>query len=201
VAGGQRSGVLASPPAWKGAITTHFLAGAFQKEGRITECKQSRTLSLARKYYSCLIYAYAYVHVVKLLTIYKCLCDETRLRILSLLSESSLCVCHIQKLLGKSQVIVSQHLAYLRGHGMVAGQRYQHWMIYSLPASRSAELEANLKCLQDCVQTEAIFKKDRAKLKKLMATRSARNLLDEGCCARPGENSRRGKVSRKSTEI
>jgi len=122
---------------------------------------------------------------VKLIAIYKCLCDETRLRILSLLAESPLCVCHIQQVLGKSQVIVSQHLSYLRDHKMVAGRRYQNWMMYSLPPSPPPELEANLKCLQDCIQTEPRFKKDRAKLKKLVGTKSVRALLEEGCCAKP----------------
>ncbi len=120
---------------------------------------------------------------VKLIAIYKCLCDETRLRILNLLSVSPLCVCHIQEVLGKSQVISSQHLAYLRERGMVASQRYQAWMIYSLPSAPSTELEANLKCLQDCFQTEPVFRKDREKLKKLLGTKSVRALLDEGCCA------------------
>ena len=134
--------------------------------------------------------SWAYVVVMKLLTIYKCLCDETRLRILSLLSQSPLCVCHIQQVLGKSQVIVSQHLAYLRERKMVGVQRYQQWMIYSLPPSPPLELEANLKCLQDCIQTEPLFKKDQAKLKKLMGTKSVSALLDEGCCAQPVKSRR-----------
>jgi len=122
---------------------------------------------------------------MKLITIYKCLCDETRLRILSLLSESSLCVCHVQQILGKSQVIVSQHLRYMRERNMVEVQRYQHWMIYSLPASPSPELETNLKCLQDCIQTEPLFKTDREKLMKIIGTKHVRALLDEGCCGKP----------------
>ena len=138
---------------------------------------------------------------MKLIAIYKCLCDETRLRILSLLSESPLCVCHIQQVLGKSQVIISQHLAYLRERNMVAGQRYQHWMIYSLPLSPSPELEANLKCLQDCIQTEPLFKKDRAKMKKLMGTKSARALLDEGCCAQPARTLRAARPQQNLAKI
>ena len=134
---------------------------------------------------------------MKLIAIYQCLCDETRLRILSMLSESPLCVCHIQQVLGKSQVIISQHLAYLRERNMVTGERYQHWMIYSLPSSPSPELEANLKCLQDCVQTEPFFKKDRAKLKKLMGDKSARGLLDEGCCAQPARTPRAARAGQK----
>jgi ArsR family transcriptional regulator len=40
-------------------------------------------------------------------------------------------------------------------------------MIYSLPAVQSRELEANLKCLQDCVQAHPIFKADLRRLAKL----------------------------------
>jgi DNA-binding transcriptional ArsR family regulator len=116
------------------------------------------------------------------MSIYKCLCDETRLRIFNLLSVSPLCVCHIQRVLGKSQVIISQHLAYLRERHMVSGRRYRNWVVYSLPQAPSPELEANLKCLQDCVQSEPVFRRDEAKLKKLMGTKSVRSLLDEGCC-------------------
>jgi ArsR family transcriptional regulator len=119
---------------------------------------------------------------MNLVAIYKCLCDETRLRILNLLSASPLCVCHLQQVVGRSQVVVSQHLAYLRDRDLVVAQRYRHWMIYSLPPSPPPELEANLKCLQDCVQTEPVFKRDRAKLDKLVGRKSVRTLLDEGCC-------------------
>lgn len=125
---------------------------------------------------------------MKLVSIYQCLCDETRLRILNMLAVSPLCVCHIQQVLGKSQVVCSQHLAYLRERGMVNAQRYGHWMIYSLPASPSPELEMNLKCLQDCVQTEPVFKKDRAKITKLTSTKTVRTLLDEGCCPKPAKS-------------
>ena len=121
---------------------------------------------------------------MKLLAIYKCLCDETRLRILNLLSVSPLCVCHIQEILRKSQVVISQHLAYLRERDLVTGQRYQSWMIYSLPANRPEALDANLKCLQDAIQTEPILRKDREKLKKLMGAKTVSTLLDEGSCAR-----------------
>src|ERR1700759_896678 len=100
------------------------------------------------------------MYAVRLLEIYQCFCDLTRLRILHLLSRGPLCVCHFQELLGESQVKISKHLAYLKTKGLVAATKHQNWMIYSLPAKRPAELEKNLRCLQDCVQTEPIFKKD-----------------------------------------
>ena len=54
-----------------------------------------------------------------LVSIYQCLCDHTRLRILHALTGGPLCVCHLQEILGEPQVKVSKHLAYLKQHGMV----------------------------------------------------------------------------------
>ena len=102
-----------------------------------------------------------------LVEIYKCLCDPTRLRILNLLSAGPLCVCHIQDVLGEPQVKISKHLAYLRARGMVTVLRRANWMVYSLPEKRSAELDANLACLQDCSCEEPKYKADREKLRRL----------------------------------
>lgn len=120
---------------------------------------------------------------MKLLQIYQCFCDETRLRMLNLLSQGPLCVCHFQSILGESQVKVSKHLAYLKEKGLVAATRHQNWMIYCLPASRSPELEKNLKCLQDCVQTDPVFKKD---LQALKAIRNDMEWIESAlaCCAK-----------------
>jgi hypothetical protein len=50
---------------------------------------------------------------------------------------------------------------------MVTTRREQNWIIYSLPERPADELERNLKCLQDCVQTDTVFKRDLEKLSKL----------------------------------
>lgn len=102
-----------------------------------------------------------------LVQIYQCFCDRTRLRILHLLGTTPLCVCHFQDILREPQVKISKHLAYLRRRGLVIATRDRNWMIYSLPTRRSPELESNLKCLQDCAQSDAIFKGDRKKLAHL----------------------------------
>jgi DNA-binding transcriptional ArsR family regulator len=102
-----------------------------------------------------------------LIQIYRCLCDRTRLRILNLLKQGPLCVCHFQNVLQLPQVAVSKHLAYLRRTGMVEARRHEQWMIYSLPKSPSRELELQLRCLQDCVQTEPEFRTDLRRLKTL----------------------------------
>jgi len=104
---------------------------------------------------------------MKLVQIYECLCDPTRLRILSLLTSGELCVCDIQEVLGEPQVKVSKHLAYLRAHGLVEARRRSNWMLYRLAGRPSRELSANLACLQDCVREEPVFGRDTARLRSL----------------------------------
>ena len=115
------------------------------------------------------IFLYRHIDMTRmdLIDIYQCFCDRTRLRILHLLTQSPLCVCHFQDLLGEPQVKISKHLSYLRSRGMVTTEREQNWMIYSLPPRRPSELEKNLNCLQDCVRTDPVFKRDLQKLKQL----------------------------------
>src|SRR4051812_33197483 len=107
-----------------------------------------------------------------LLPIYECFCDRTRLRILHLLTKSPLCVCHFQEILREPQVKISKHLAYLRARGVVATDREQNWIIYSLPKGRPAELDKNLKCLEECVEADSDYQHD---LKKLIQ-------LKKSCC-------------------
>lgn len=104
---------------------------------------------------------------MKLVQIYRCLCDETRLRILHLLTQGPLCVCHFQDILNEPQVAISKHLAYLRTNGLVLARRHEKWMIYQLPKNAPPELDLQLRCLQDCVQSHPIFREDLKRLKKL----------------------------------
>ena len=107
----------------------------------------------------------------QLIEVYNCLCDETRLRIVHLLAQSPLCVCHLQDILGLTQVAASKHLAYLRQRGLVESQRHEQWMIYSLPADRPRELDWQLRCLQDCLPTHPVFRDDLRKLKARQSDR------------------------------
>jgi len=129
-----------------------------------------------------------------LIQIYQCFCDRTRLRILHLLTRSPLCVCHFQDILGEPQVKISKHLAYLRRRGMVSTEKEQNWVIYSLPKRRAHELEQNLKCLQDCAQTDAVFKRDAEKLSKL-----ARSCCKPRSVFGRGVNGRRTNAKTKSS--
>ncbi len=104
---------------------------------------------------------------VDLVEIYQCLCDRTRLRILHLLLQGPLCVCHFQDVMREPQVKISKHLGYLRTRGMVEAERRGQWVVYSLPGKPSRELKSNLACLQDCAAGDAQFRQDLARLRKL----------------------------------
>jgi ArsR family transcriptional regulator len=134
---------------------------------------------------------------MKLVKIYECLCDVTRLRLLNVLGRGPLCVCHFQAVLREPQVKISKHLGYLRARGLVEAERSGNWMVYGLPEKPSPELRANLACLQDCAREEAVFKRDLERLQKL-----APALAEDGpgCCGAvaPGPRKDRPKTSRRA---
>ncbi len=102
--------------------------------------------------------------------IYKCLCDETRLRILHLLSHRPLCVCHFQKILKAPQVKISKHLAYLREHALVETTREGAWIVYSLPAKLPPALKLNMQCLRECCRDKASYRTDLLKMQKILSS-------------------------------
>ncbi len=104
---------------------------------------------------------------VELVKIYECLCDLTRLRLLNVLGQGPLCVCHFQAVLREPQVKISKHLGYLRERGLVGCERQGNWMVYALPRKPARELRSNLACLQDCAQDHPVFRADLARLTKL----------------------------------
>ena len=107
---------------------------------------------------------------MELVTIYQCLCDLTRLRLLHVLAKGPLCVCDFQAVLAEPQVKISKHLGYLRARGLVEAKRRGNWVVYALPAKPSAGLRANLACLQDCLADDPRFQRDLARLRRLEST-------------------------------
>jgi DNA-binding transcriptional ArsR family regulator len=100
--------------------------------------------------------------------IYRAFSDPTRLRILNLLIQEQLCVCHIQEVLDLPQVNTSQHLAYLRKTGLVEYERVQTWKVYRLRQSGARQVQLNLKCLAECVKLDPIFTADLMRLHKAL---------------------------------
>jgi ArsR family transcriptional regulator len=119
---------------------------------------------------------------MELIRIYECLCDLTRLRIINLLAQSPLCVCHVQEILGEPQVKISKHLGYLKSRGIVESRREGNWRVYRLATRPSPELTSNLACLQDCAGEEPRLRRDLERLRKLRAKTDEPGLA---CCGQP----------------
>lgn len=69
----------------------------------------------------------------------KALGDDTRVRIVALLSHQELCVCHIEEALDLTQSNASRQLGILRAAGVVETRREKNWVYYRL-APQSDEL-------------------------------------------------------------
>lgn len=63
---------------------------------------------------------------------FRALADPTRLRILNLLLNEPACVCDLAAILELPQPLVSRHLAYLRGAGLVQDRRSGTRVNYSV---------------------------------------------------------------------
>lgn len=77
----------------------------------------------------------------KLLDLFKILSDQTRLRIMVLLSHKEFCVCELCSILQLPQPKVSAHLAKLRDMGYVQDERQGQWIFYKLNIQDHTMLE------------------------------------------------------------
>ncbi len=68
----------------------------------------------------------------ELVTIFKALSDETRLRIIKLLEKGELCVCDITAALDMVQPKVSFHLNVLKEAGFIKDRKQGRWTHYRL---------------------------------------------------------------------
>lgn len=105
---------------------------------------------------------------VEIISVYKCLCDRQRLRILNLLRDGPLCVCHLMEILDTDQVKMSKQLRYMKALGMVEGERRAQWMVYRLAEPDHPLLVENLKCLQDLRTDELCFSEDLVKRSRIL---------------------------------
>lgn len=68
----------------------------------------------------------------ELLSVFKALSDETRLRIIKLLEQGELCVCDITAALDMVQPKVSFHLSTLKEAGLIKDRKQGKWIHYSI---------------------------------------------------------------------
>ena len=104
--------------------------------------------------------------VRSLTKLFRALGDETRLRIVALLSHGELCVCHIENALELSQPNVSRQLGILRAAGVVDGRREGTWMHYALAPQQHESVKVMLEQLIALFGAERAIRADHAKLRK-----------------------------------
>jgi ArsR family transcriptional regulator, arsenate/arsenite/antimonite-responsive transcriptional repressor len=106
--------------------------------------------------------------------LFKALGDETRLRIVALLSHGELCVCHLEEALGLSQPKVSRHLATLRAAGVVEDRRDGTWVYYRLLPQPNADCDRQLRVLMKTFAKRSVLRRDLERLVKVRGPESCR---------------------------
>jgi ArsR family transcriptional regulator len=72
---------------------------------------------------------------------FRALGDETRLRLLELMSSGERTVADLMDVTGLSQSLVSHHLRSLRDAGLVATRREGRWVHYSIATAALAQVK------------------------------------------------------------
>lgn len=116
-------------------------------------------------------------------TVFKALADRTRLRIIGLLVNGEICVCHIHDSLGIPQPMASRHLAYLRRAGLVATRKDGLWVHYRLADLEDPVLEAVRSAVAHAVGHASVTARDRRRLARKVPTAAMPLLPVKGCCA------------------
>lgn len=101
------------------------------------------------------------------LNLFKALSDQTRLRIMVLLAEKELCVCHLEWALGLTQAKISRHLNVLRHAGLVQCRREGLWVFYSLAKPKNKLEKAIHRYLKEYFAEK--FKNDLSKMKRCIS--------------------------------
>jgi ArsR family transcriptional regulator len=98
--------------------------------------------------------------------IFKALSEESRLRIISVLFQSELCVCDIEDALQLTQSNVSRHLTILKNVGIIKSYKNAQWIYYSLSDEFKVENEELYRYLELRINKLTTYKEDLKRLSK-----------------------------------
>jgi ArsR family transcriptional regulator len=96
--------------------------------------------------------------------LFRALSDETRVRIVALLSHGELCVCHLEHAL--PQPLVSRHLGILKSAGVVDSRRDGSWVYYRLVPQDVPELQVAIDGIANAFGSPRVLRADLVRLKK-----------------------------------
>lgn len=117
--------------------------------------------------------------------VFKALADKTRLRILALLGNNEVCVCHIHDSLGLPQPTVSRHLAYLRKSGLVAARRDGVWMHYQVSRALSPLVQGIVGEAVEALQQVPATNQDRKQFQRSFGQLYVLDTPAGGACCAP----------------
>lgn len=98
--------------------------------------------------------------------VFRALGDETRVRIVALLTHGELCVCHLEKALGLSQPNCSRQLGILKSAGIVDSRRDGTWVYYRITDQEYESITNVLGVLAKTFGAEKAVRADLARVKK-----------------------------------
>jgi ArsR family transcriptional regulator len=116
----------------------------------------------------------AHLDVAPVTQLFKALGDDSRLRVVALLTHGELCVCHIQEALELSQPNVSRQLGLLRAAGVVDHRRDGNWVYYRLADQENADRKRLLKAVVAGFAGQDVLRRDVEKLLKVRGPNSCR---------------------------
>jgi ArsR family transcriptional regulator len=116
---------------------------------------------------------------------FRALGDKTRLRILALLGNNEVCVCHIHDSLGLPQPTVSRHLAYLRRAGLVDVRRDGVWMHYQKARSLDPAVQTVLNAAVNAVTQIPATTQDRKQFQRAFGELYVVSTPSGGSCCTP----------------
>ena len=106
--------------------------------------------------------------------LFKALGDETRLRIVALLAQGELCVCHLEAALQLTQPTASRHLATLRAAGVVEPRRQGTWVYYRLAAQADEDCRRQLRALTAAFAKREPLRRDVERLLRVKGPTACR---------------------------
>jgi ArsR family transcriptional regulator len=126
-----------------------------------------------------------------ILPLYKCLGDWQRLRIVNVLGEGALCVCHLMEVLDLEQVRVSKQLQFMRERGVVEAERRAQWMIYSVNERMESIVRSHLAIIRRFGEGATVLREDLERREQVVWRLEA-----EGFLCLPGVSSECGEEKR-----
>lgn len=97
--------------------------------------------------------------------------DPTRVRVLTALRRSELCVCELVDALEVSQSTLSSHLQVLRQIGMVNTRKEGRWIYYSLNKRKAALMDAIFSLFKKGIRSDRRLIRDIQRIEARLAIR------------------------------